>query len=174
MGMINTRDSVSRSKPYFWILAVSAIALLAQVVNDRVADERWYRDLAGLSAAKDIEVRRAQVVEAGRAIVVAGVLTKVQCEKLLGSDTAYTQDVNGIWFPASFDSSAEFHGTPANRPQNDAPEAFGPWKITSAVPNPQRARFWVSHKLCPDKTIPLLVFDIPWADLNVTKESDDE
>lgn len=173
MGMSNTRDAASRSKPYFFIIAISVIAILAQAVNDRLDEERWYRDLVGLSAAKNIEVMRAEVIEDGKAIVVAGILTKVQCVKTPGSDAAYTQDVKGIWHPAVFDGSAEFPGTQFNRPSNAAPEAFGPWKITSLTPNPQRARFWVSHNQCPDKTIPLLVFDIPWADLNVNKENDD-
>jgi hypothetical protein len=173
MGMSNTRDAVARSKPYILIVVFSLVAIFAQTFIHKFEEERWYRDLVGISAAKDIEVQRAEIVDDGKSIVVAGVLTKVHCEKLKGSDAAYTQDINGVWHPAVFDPSAEFPETPFNRPHNDAPEAFGPWKITSLVTNPQRARFWVSHKFCPEKTIPLLVFDIPWADLNVNKENDD-
>ena len=165
MGMVNTRHAASRSKPYLFILVLSAVLLLGQDLANQVKDERWYRDLTGASAVKDVQVTRARIVLDGTGLVTEGTLIKVQCRKKEGSDAAYTQDVNGVWHPAVFDPSAEFPGTQQSRPANKEAEAFGPWLIKSHIANPQRARFWVSHKDCPKKTIPFLVFDVPWENL---------
>lgn len=154
-----------RVKDMALLVAAGLVLAFGGPTYENVKNSRAYRDMAGLSAAKDIEVKRAIISTDGMTITVWGVLTKMGCEKAKGSDSASTLGPDGLWHYAFFDPSKEPPRTPESRPPLGQPDAFGPWSITSYVANPQRAAFWVNHLACPDKGYPLRVFDIPWKEI---------
>ena len=133
---------------------------------DNLTESRSYRDLLGMSAIKNVQVTRAIISDDNRSMTVWGEITKLRCEKRKGSEVATTQDAYGDWHYAEFSASAQSKSTPDNRPPLGEPDVFGPWTITSAIENPVRAQFWVSHDQCPRKLTPVLVFDIEWKATN--------
>jgi hypothetical protein len=164
--MNNTRHMMQSAKVYVYILAATGLFALFQSVFPAIQDSRTWRDLTWRSAVRDVHVTRTKISPDGLALTVWGLLTKMGCEKERGTHSASTLGPDGLWHYAKFGNDGEQKATPNSRPPSGTPEAFGPWTITSLVPNPKRARFWVYHLQCPDKKYPFLVFDIEWKEIS--------
>lgn len=142
-------------RQFWWVLIPAMWGML--LTKDQIAESRAYRDLLGLTPFKNVHVTYALVD--GDSIVVQGDLVKVRCDKLVA--IAYTRYNGHPVQVARFYVDDEPEGTPPNRPAMEDAQAFGPWRIVSRIPSPDRASLVTIHK-CPEGTSSNVVFDIPF------------
>lgn len=156
---IHTRTALKKSKIPAAIMVVAFALAIYPAAMTHIEESRAYRNVMNLTPFKDVDIHK--VVVDGDTMTVWGSFEKVRCGKV--AHHAYTRGDEGYNHHAQFSSADESFLTPENRPKTGHPEFFGPWKITSSIPNPARASFYPVHR-CDGIIESNLFFDLPWED----------
>lgn len=122
-----------------------------------VQEARAYRDFYKQTPFRDVEV--LSVSATALKITLTGTLIKQRDCQAVGGTIAQVV-VGGVALPATFEAF-DPPGTPASRAVSPAPQAWGPWVITSPVPWPDEARMFRTHR-CGDDEQTNMVFSVEW------------
>lgn len=123
---------VERSRNFrldVWVLAALMFYVIVAPQWQQFKETRTYRDLAGITPFKDVEVFGTTLD--GTGLLANGSMVKVRCDfdKDQGL-TAYVTLENGLSYRFPVDTSVEdARGVVGNRPVSGKAEAWGVWKI---------------------------------------------
>jgi len=138
-------------------------------VQAELAEERWFRDVRGLTPFSEVEVTWSIVTDEG--LLIGGTMKKNRCTFVKGSQVGYVHVDEKPKRTVFVDTSPEEILTGVvgkSRPPSDTAETWGPWLIKWVGPLPTDWDVFVSHKDCPTppKNQVNLFASGSWADLN--------
>lgn len=151
-------DKTTKNQDDYKVLIVGAVIavmiLIFQFTSFMVREERWYRDMMGLTPFHSIVVTSQTVDEEEQSITVTGVMVKHRCEFKSLQGYIITETSRHRVFVNTRPEDI-LTGVVGSRPPSNKLETWGPWLITFAV-LPQFAdqmpigyEIWSDHE-CPE------------------------
>ena len=161
--MINTRNIARRNRPLVLVVLVTVLLMQWPYLSARLSQDRWYRDLTGLTPFRDVQVYGSATEQDG--IVVWGEMVKERC--WFRSLTGYVYFDDRLRRRVRIDTSVEdARSTTGNRPPSPLAETWGPWKLVWKGDTPTRWEIFAAHDRCP--TGPVVQQNLfasgPWGD----------
>lgn len=146
MPMENTKTSMKKNYPIFLVCMGLFLFFQLSVLNSRLLEDRWYRDVMGVTPFDSVTLHTSTLTEGG--IVISGEMRKVRCE--YNSLIAYATFDDHPRQRAIIDDSAE--GFEGSRPPSDETELWGPWTIHwEETIQPDGWEVFAQHVKCPNE-----------------------
>lgn len=167
---MTTKDKVERSHfrrvqgERLWLVGILCTwAVIYPFLHGFILESRTLRDVFGITPFHDVVLLRAEVSPDGRSIMVEGSMIKRRCQFL--NAAAYTEQGDVIRL-AKLDFNPVGHDNLVdNRAPMPEPQAWGPWRVTTILSDPERVLIFIRHT-CPDESLPQgnLFLDTEWRD----------
>jgi len=166
--MNNTKSALLSNAPMFFAMVFLGAIMAWPQVEATIAENRWYRDMRGLTPFSLVEVTHSEVIEGG--IVIHGVMRKDRCTVIPDLITGKVIFDDAPSQRTAVDTSPEDRITGlygVSRPPSELIEVWGPWVVRWNGKTPDGWQVYVTHEDCPtppyDQTN-LFAFG-PWADV---------
>ena len=166
--MNNTKSALMTNAPMFFAMVFIGFIIAWPQIEATLSENRWYRDMRGLTPFSLVQVTQSEVIEGG--IVVHGVMRKDRCDVIPELIRGRVTFEGGPSKRTTVDTSPEDRITGLvglSRAPSDVVETWGPWVIRWDGPKPDGWQINVTHENCPtppyDQTN--LFAEGPWADV---------
>jgi hypothetical protein len=166
--MNNTKSALLSNSPMFFAMMFLGFIMAWPQVEEMLAENRWYKDMRGLTPFSLVEVTQSEVIDGG--IVVHGVLRKDRCDVIVDLIRARVQFEGKASKRTTVDTSPEDQITGlvgVSRAPSEEVEVWGPWVIRWEGEKPDGWRIFVTHDNCPTPPYEQtnLFASGPWADV---------
>jgi len=173
--MSNTKAALLTNGPMFLAITLFGAIMAWPQVEAELAEQRWYRDMRGLTPFSLVEVTHSEVIEGG--IIIHGVMRKDRCDVIPELITGKVLFEDAPSQRTTVDTSPEdritgLYGV-SRAPSKDV-ETWGPWIVRWSGQTPDGWQVHVTHEACPtppyDQTNRFA--SGPWADVAPEQEKD--
>lgn len=148
MPMENTQTSMKKNFPVLLVCMGLFMFLQLPALNTRLSEDRWYRDIMGITPFDSVVLHDSLLIEDG--IVLSGEMRKVRCE--YSSLIAYATFNDDPRQRALIDDSEE--GFEGSRPPSEFTEKWGPWTIHwYGTIQPDGWEIFAQHVKCPNEPV---------------------
>jgi len=166
--MSNTKAAFRTNAPMFLAIFLFSMVMAWPQFEAELAEQRWYRDMRGLTPFSLVEVTHSEVVEGG--LVIQGVMRKDRCDFVQDAQVGYVYFEGKPRRRTTVDMSPEDAVTGVfrqSRPPSTNLEHWGPWFVQWRGAPPDSWELYVDHEGCPtppyDQTNKFA--SGPWADV---------